>query len=642
VWLAWLLTLPPRPSAWLVALSGAPLLLAVSWARAGASGEPWLVFVRRRLDSHALAGVLLIALGVQFEDTHGITTDGVIYFTQLRSAIFDRDLDVAAEFAILGQPPRPYHVVPIGPTILWLPLYLMVAAVDAVGRVGGLWPPASDPAAVGLTMPYVRAALVSSFVMGAIGLAVLQRHLRAEFGPAVAFAATLLVFGATPLVWYMVYEPSMTHAASFGFVAVFVVAAARWTSIAISRGRAVMLGVLLGLAFITRPQEALFALVPAVLILTTADPLGLRVRAALRLGALAFAGVAPFLALQAVHSAILFSREPFALVGTDGYIDFLRSRWADTLWSSWHGFLSWAPVAYIALLGTAAYATRRWRWALAAIVIVFLMAWVNGSTADWAAGWSFGGRRFTSCLVVLAPGLAFVVHQLVRQPIVAIAGLALAAVVWNQLLVAQYTRDMLPAGESVSFGRVVRQQAELATRPPFFYPFALPANAWFAWRTGLPIDAYDLLGPEPLRASIDLALDEAAGPFLVSGWGPRGSDPWGDLRWLEGGRAELVLPLDPSSGGSLQMEIHARSRLLDPPVRGVIALAVNGTPIGTLAPRAEGPSTVTFLVDRARFTRGWNRVTFEHVGAEHGDDIGDSGPVAAGPVPVAVYRVVIR
>ena len=38
---------------------------------------------------------------------------------------------------------------------------------------------------------------------------------------------TALVFAATPLVWYMVYEASMTHAASFGAVAVLVLAAVR-------------------------------------------------------------------------------------------------------------------------------------------------------------------------------------------------------------------------------------------------------------------------------------------------------------------------------------------------------------------------------------------------------------------------------
>ena len=88
------------------------------------------------------------------------------------ACIFDGDLNVAAEFAYLGQPPRPYHVVPIGPTLVWLPLYLTVAAVDFIGRALGAWPAPADPIAIGLTAPYIRAALVSSFAIGAVGLIV--------------------------------------------------------------------------------------------------------------------------------------------------------------------------------------------------------------------------------------------------------------------------------------------------------------------------------------------------------------------------------------------------------------------------------------------------------------------------------------
>ena len=87
-----------------------------SWLLRLDRSETWTAFVARTSDTHALALLLLFALGVQFEDAHGVTTDGVIYFSQLRSVLFDGDLNVAREFAYLGQPPRPYHVVPIGPT----------------------------------------------------------------------------------------------------------------------------------------------------------------------------------------------------------------------------------------------------------------------------------------------------------------------------------------------------------------------------------------------------------------------------------------------------------------------------------------------------------------------------------------------
>src|SRR5215207_7910412 len=248
--MAWLLTLPARPSSWMVSISALPLLLLGSWAVRIDRRETWASFAGRTLDVHALAVVLLFALGVQFEDAHGVTTDGVIYFSQLRSVLFDGDLNVAKEFAYLGQPPRPYHVVPIGPTLIWVPLYLAVAGVDWAGRTAGLWMAPSDPVAIGLTLPYVRAALVSSFAIGGIGLLIVHRMLRGGFDKGVAFATTTLLFAATPLVWYMVYEPSMTHAASFGFIAMFVAASMRWTSQRITRRQSLILGALLGLAFV--------------------------------------------------------------------------------------------------------------------------------------------------------------------------------------------------------------------------------------------------------------------------------------------------------------------------------------------------------------------------------------------------------
>jgi hypothetical protein len=325
----------------------------------------------------------------------------------------------------------------------------------------------------------------------------------------------------------------------------------------------------------------------------------------------------------------LMSREPFDLVGNDGYLDFVHSRWADTLWSSWHGFLSWTPVAYIALLGTAFYARRHRPWAIAALLIVFLMAWINGSTADWAAGWSFGGRRFVSILAVLAPGLAYVVWQLARRPLIAVGIVVVFAIGWHQLLVAQYATRTLPKGAAVSFGQIVRQQAMLLTRPPFVYPFAFPANAWFAWRTGLPLDRYDLLGPESLRPSIDLPMNAAAGKFLISGWGPRASDSAGELRWIDGPHADLVLPLDIPADRDISVRIQARTRMLDPPEPATLKISINGRELGTVTPDSQQPSEARFTVPSgtAILVRGFNRIVF--------------AKDAAAP-PVALYRLVVE
>lgn len=687
LWLGALVSLPPRPSPWMVVLSGLPVVLLASWRAARRAGEPWRGFAARTWDLHAMGLVLLYALGVQMADAHGISTDGVTYFAQLKSVIFDRDLDVAREFEILGQPPRPNHVVPVGPVLVWLPMYLALALVDALGRGLGWWAAPVDPATLGLGLPYIRAALISSFAIGATGLMGLLWYLRREFGPAIALAAIVLTLGATPLYWYMVYEPSMTHAASFGFVALFVVCSAVWVGDSrpsslpafakatagkpdsrqdslpdsrhnslpssrqdslpdprqISIRRCLILGALIGLAFMTRSQESLFALFPALLVLSGAGAPGERVRSALRLAGWAFLGALPWILLQLLHSHVLFTRYEYDLFGQSGYFNPLRSRWMDTLFSSWHGFLSWTPVAYVAVLGTVAYLRRQWQWAAAALVILFLTAWVNGSTQDWAGGWSFGGRRFSSVLVMLAPGLALVIEFAVRRPLVAVTPLIIAALWWNHLLMAQYTAAMLPKDAPVPFARIVRQQAELHTRPPYVYPFAFPANVWFAWREGLPVGKYDVLSSETAGPSIDLVFDRASEKFLLDGWEAPGNDDWGAAWWIGRDPAELAVPLDLPSG-TVRITVRSRTRLDEPTMRASLAIEVNGTEVGRFDAGVPEPSTsvidVPATVAGRAFRRGFNRIAFRSLGVAPVDPTDTRPPGRLSRLrvwPVAIY-----
>ena len=653
LWVGGLLAAPPRPSSWLVLLTGLPVLALCSarWARR--EGRPWAAHVGATADVHALALTLLYALGVQAADSHGISTDGVTYFAQLRSIIFDRDLDVAAEFTYLGQPPRPNHVVPVGPVLVWLPLYLAVTLIDALGRGLGLWPAPADAATIGLGLAYVRAALLSSFAIGAAGLFALQWHLRQRFTRTVAFIATLLVFAATPLYWYMVYEPSMTHAASFGFVALFVVLSARWLGGNEGKTRrAVILGTLLGLAFLARSQESLYAIYPGLLVLTASGVAArTRVRDALHLAGWALLGALPWILIQLLHSYVLFTHYQYNLLGQGGYFDPLRSRWLDTLFSSWHGFLSWTPVAYLAVIGTVGYLKRDWRWAGAALLILFLTAWVNGATQDWAGGWSFGGRRFSSALVMLGPGLALLVELVLRRPVLALAPMVVAALWWNHLLMVQYTAGMLPKDEPVPFGRIVRQQAELQTRTPYWYPFAFPANVWFAWREGVPVDKYDVLSPETPKASFALTFDRGAERFLLSGWDVPGGDDWGPCWWIGGTPAAMAIPLDPAAG-DLTVRVRTRTRFEEPPVRASMALEVNGQEVGRFAAGLPDATTSEFVVPAATarqvFRRGFNEVAFRSLGVERVDpnDTRPPGPLASRRGrqvwPVAVYRIEIH
>src|SRR5438105_6648898 len=115
-----------------------------------------------RLDVYLLGLLLVVVLVAQQKWTYGITSDGALYFAHLRSLVFDRDLQIDPEVQVLGLPPRPHHVIPIGPSIAWAPAYVIVAAVDWAGSAAGLWTRPTD-VSLGLRGAYVQAALLSSF-----------------------------------------------------------------------------------------------------------------------------------------------------------------------------------------------------------------------------------------------------------------------------------------------------------------------------------------------------------------------------------------------------------------------------------------------------------------------------------------------
>ena len=71
------------------------------------------------------------------------------------------------------------------------------------------------------------------------------------------------------------------------------------------------------------------------------------------------------------------------------------------------------------------------------------------------------------------------------------------------------------------------------TRPPYFYPFSFPANVWFAWREGLPVDRYDLLAGEPIGPTSRLSWTRTASASCSRAGRRPGGDEWGGALVVE-------------------------------------------------------------------------------------------------------------
>jgi hypothetical protein len=431
--------------------------------------------------------------------------------------------------------------------------------------------------------------LLIALIVCLAGLAGVYVRLRREFPRGTTLITLLLLAGATPLVWYTVFEPSPLDIAAFAGAAWLGVAAAAWRT----RGRP---------------------------------------------GRLWTVGV--WVALAAVPLAVIWWT---TLKG--GSFHPLRSSWLDVLFSSWHGFLSWTPVVYVATVGTFMYLRRDRAWSLMALAVLFASAWAVGASESWLREPAFGARPLIAVLVVLAPGLAYLIETARARPVLALVPLVAAALVWNYLLMVQYTIGLLPKDEPVSFARLVRQQADLQARTSPLYPFAFPANVWFAWREGVPVDRYDLLALEPRPSSPDILFDRSSDRFLLEGWDAPTAE--GDERgwWMGGARASVAVPMTLPSAPAMRVTIRARSRFEEPVVEADLALLVNGHEVGQFSPAASQPTDVHFTVPTTMLRDGFNRISLVSRGMHRVDasDPRPPGPLAARPGrsawPVAVYRI---
>ncbi len=641
-YLGWLLSNSPEISKQSVFLSGIVVWLTwCAWAiaRFRPVGQR-LAFFREYADVHVLLIVLIYGFAVLRMSPIGITSDGGLYFGYLRSLVFDGDLQIGPELEFLRQTGRHHYVVPIGPMAVWAPLYLAVYLVDTIARVLGWSAPPASAVELGLTGPYVRAALFTSFLLAAGGLVVMHLRLRREFPRLTALTATLLLYAGTTLLFYTIYEPSLPHPASFGLAALFVVYSERLTRDRSLTGRdAILLGGLYGLMCVVRPQNALFIVFPIAW-----QSRALEKRLCLRPVLLFALGAAPFALLQGAMAYALLSQQSYSLLGEGGYLRPWDSHWLDVLFSSWHGLFSWTPIAYVAFLGTLLYWRRNRRWSTAALAVFAAMCWVNGSAEDWHGSWAFGARRFTSTLVVLAPGLAAAVALVRKRPMLLIAPVAGFAALWNFYLMVQWNKDYIPREAPVSFERIAVQQVRFFFQD-YFYPFVFPANVVFSWREGLPLDRYDHLAA--ITQTFGVGFDAGAREYLLNGWSPVRTDTAGSFRTMTAEEAVVIIPLRPPTDrvGTVVLEIRGRALL---PASGeviLVAVEVAEQPVGRIA-FGEGTFAHRLLTPAAAWRTGLNRLTIRRLGTLRGP-ASEALPGSADPLPapsgedggVAVYSI---
>jgi hypothetical protein len=511
--------------------AGAWMALALRPAASAAAGTTG----NDRRARLALVLLLLVAV-VQFHVAGGrIAGDGVSYYVYVRSLVKDADLDFTNEYthyemidrADLAVPTRTGYrrsIFSVGPGLAWIPFFLAGEAVARVERALG-----REVDLSGYGPEHVNAVALGSLLYGFAAVALIHDLLRRHFRPDTALLGALLAWWATFLHWYMVHQPTMSHAASAAGAALVL-----WLwdgqRARPALGSAIALGLASGFAMCLRWQNALLLLLPAWDVLAALRHGGKEASAALRRGALivaaALVGAGPQMAAwKAIYGEWLLRYPPHGA-------DFLRLDHPyvlQTLFSSRHGLLSWTPVFWAGYLGYLWLARHRAPLAGPLVAPLLAMTYVNMCSGDWWAGGSFSNRRFDSLLPLLALGLAGALEwarrALARRPQAVVSAAIVPAVVWNLGLVTQVARGDASA-EHAAFPRLVGGTAvlvaDLAGSPPTW-----PASWLFAWRHARPARQYDRAVGRYLfyrqnnlggRIEVGGAGDDA---LLAEGWGGR-------------------------------------------------------------------------------------------------------------------------
>jgi hypothetical protein len=607
----------PPSAASIIGIGVVAVLLCGAWLRARR------LLTMNRAVALTLAVCFVAGLAAQQRLGARLQSDGFFYFAFLRSIVNDRDVNLANDYGLIGiggeaimTPTSTGYAQTawsVGPAIAWMPFY-------AVGDLGAhyLAGRGVKVAVDGSSYPYRQAICIAGLFYGLLGFWFCYRLAARYVSEDIAFLSTAGLALGSFMLWYVVNEPTMSHATSMCAVSAFIYA---WT---VTRGRRAFwqwaaLGLLGGLMLAIRWQNLVFMAFPAweVVSALAAGPGARERRTALTGGAIfGVCAFAAFLPQLAAWNAIYGS--PIAVSPLSPKMLWSSPDVVRMLWSSRNGLFSTSPVTYLAALGLVAFAYRSRAFGPLALAVFALAVYVNASVEDWWGGAAHGARRFDGTVPLLVVGLAAAVDGLrrwvARRPLAAVTALLGLLVLWNVTAMATAVSGRFGGTMPQSFTELAVDQAHTLSRW-VGHPFSYPVNLLYALREGVAPFRYDyfafpMLGdPGRPYGRVDIGWHDEI--YLGDGWYQADTQPDGTTTRWSRAVAEVLLPLDHPEPLIVQLRVkpfsYAGASLN-------LAVRVNGRRFGPFPLRAEW-QRVDFPADASAWTSGVNRLQLVWMGA---------------------------
>lgn len=422
-----------------------------------------------------LAIVFLAAFLLLFKPwIHGFDT--VAYYSWLRSAMIDGNLNVGDEFTHYGYGAErgttitgyTYNEWAVGSAVLWSPFFMTAHGLSHLVRALGL-PAATD----GYAAQYVWAISLASAVYAFTSVLLTYRLCREYFTLSISVLATAAIWLSSSLVFYMYSHPAMSHANDASTYALLVFTWYKTRHQQAWHGAALR-GAAAGLCALIRQMNAVFVFFVLGELAISGIQAWQRTRRVIEIRR-AFLNIVLFslawwlvYSLQVIVWRIVFGHwivlNPYAEGAGVGF-DWLHPHLLSVLFSTNRGLFVWTPLMLLAVLGWLPL-WRKERRLTALVVLNFaLQLYIVASWGDWSGSAAFGQRFFTNIVPAFTLGLAALLNVLQHR--VRFRWLVTACaffVIWNGLLIVRYVLEDIPRAGSLPLKELIIGQSTIIPR----------------------------------------------------------------------------------------------------------------------------------------------------------------------------------
>ncbi len=500
--------------------------------------------------------------------------DGVEYYVLARSPLFDGDFDFTNDFdaleyrAVSTGEGVPASRVQFGLGLLWMPFLLIAHLATLVASWLGA-PVEAD----GFSAPYQAAVTSATYLYGFAALVLLEQALRRYYGPAVALVSVLALWLATPLYFYTVANPFMSHGATVFAATLFVLSWLRARN-GDDRKAWLLTGAAGGLMCLIRAHHSLLLVLPLVdLVLSKRDRLGK-----------AAAYLSPPFVLAVLQAALWWALfgSGFAneLAGMNLLVQ-VKSHLVEILLSPRHGLFTWTPLYFFAAIGWGLWLRRDRRLALLLFAGFLLSAYVNSLFVDWWGSDSFGQRRLLALTPFFALGLGEMTDFARRRPLLPVTCILAVMVVWNMQFAYIYNSELVAQkNQAVNLEQLTQAQIEVAFRGLVRQADKLPPYLWALLYDNLK-GIWLIEGNRSLKGRIHFGETPAGFPLLFGpGWYGPERDEGTSFRRSRGRRSWLRIPIRRPMDFRVLLRARLELTTVGKPVE--LELAVNEQPVGTV------------------------------------------------------------